>query len=75
MKTKLHWQLGKVRWFDDFTGRGVITGDDGLDYKVHYSAIDSKSKWKKLKHATKVRFKTLDDPDHNIAEVVMETLK
>jgi cold shock CspA family protein len=75
MKTKIQWQLGTVRWFDDFTGKGVITGDDGLDYKVHYSAIESKSKWKNLKNTSKVKFKSLDDPDHRIAEVVLEASK
>ena len=75
MKSYINWHLGTVRWFDDFTGRGVITGENGVDYKVHYSAIESKSKWKKLRDNSKVKFKLLDDPDHKIAEVVLEVSK
>lgn len=72
MNYKIKFQLGTVRWFDDLTGKGIITADDGTDYKVHYSSIESKSKWKTLKRNTKVKFIAFNDPDHMLAERVIE---
>ena len=72
MAKKVNYQLGTVTWFDDHTGKGIITDDDGIDYKVHYSSIESKSKWKSLEKNTKVKFVAFDDPDHLIAEKVLE---
>lgn len=31
---------GSVKWFDPRKGYGFITGDDGIDYFVHYSNIE-----------------------------------
>lgn len=30
---------GRVQWFDKSSGEGVIVGDDGISYYVHYSTI------------------------------------
>ena len=30
---------GKIKWFNDDKGYGWVTGDDGIDYFVHYSAF------------------------------------
>ena len=52
------WKAGKVQWFDDLTGEGMITDTgDGNTYYVHYSAIESKKKRKTLKKGGKVKFK------------------
>lgn len=75
MSSKINFQLGTVRWFDDLTGKGIITTEQGTDYKVHYSSIESKSKWKTLKKDSKVKFVAFDDPDHMIAERVVEASK
>lgn len=75
MSAKVNFQLGTVRWFDDLTGRGIITNDQGVDYKVHYSSIESKSKWKTLKKNAKVKFIAYEDPEHMIASSVREASK
>lgn len=55
------WQLGTVHWFDEKSGEGMIKSDDGNTYYVHYSAIDSKKKWKSLKEKAPVEFQIIDD--------------
>ena len=46
---------GKVKWFDDKRGYGFITGDDGQDVYVHYSAIERKG-YRTLKHNWRVSY-------------------
>ena len=40
---------GRVKWFDDKRGYGFITGSDGVDIYVHYTAIVSDG-YRTLKH-------------------------
>jgi CspA family cold shock protein len=44
---------GRVKWFDDKRGYGFITGDDGVDVYVHYTAI-VKDGYRTLKHNWRV---------------------
>lgn len=46
---------GKVKWFDDKRGYGFITGDDGKDVYVHFTAI-AKDGYRTLKHNWRVSF-------------------
>ena len=46
---------GKVKWFDDKRGYGFITGDDGQDVYVHYSAIEREG-YRTLKHNWRVSY-------------------
>ena len=55
------WQLGKVHWFDEKSGEGMIKSDDGNSYYVHYSAIESNKKRKSLREKKKVEFQIIDD--------------
>ena len=32
---------GQVKWFDDDNGFGFITGDDGDEFFVHYTSVDT----------------------------------
>ena len=46
---------GKVKWFDDKRGYGFITGDDGQDVYVHFTAI-KKEGYRTLKHNWRVSY-------------------
>lgn len=61
IKSKKFWQLGTVHWFDESSGEGLIKSETGVNYYVHYSAIESKEKWKSLKDKKKVKFQTVED--------------
>ena len=69
------WIKGKVRWFDSASGRGTIEAADGTVYSVHYSAIDSKKRWKSLKENKVVAFTILPDPDYRVVAKVREVSK
>ncbi len=61
MSEAFKWQLGEVSWFNDGSGEGVIRAENGKNYYVHYSAIESKQKRKSLKQNQKVKIQVLDD--------------
>lgn len=55
-------KTGIVKWFDKKSGEGVVTDDKtGISYYVHYSAIDSKDKWRVLNDKAGVVFSIIDD--------------
>lgn len=47
--------IGVVKWFNAAKGYGFISGEDGKDYFVHYSAIVS-DHYRKLKADQNVTF-------------------
>lgn len=51
------YRKGIVHWFDVNAGEGaIIDKEDGVSYYVHYSAIDTKDKFKKLDKGQLVDF-------------------
>lgn len=46
---------GTVKWFKDDKGYGFITGEDGVDVFVHFSAIQGEG-FKSLSEGQKVSF-------------------
>lgn len=58
---KIKWMMGKVRWFDEVKGEGLVRGEDGQSFYVHYSAIDSEKKHKNLNENSKVKFQLVED--------------
>lgn len=57
------WIEGKVRWFDDLRGEGLVRDKEGNSYYVHYSSIISTQKHKTLTEGKKVKFILLEDSD------------
>ena len=55
-------KIGTVKWFSNEKGYGFITGDDGVDYFVHYSAIQGDSGFKTLTEGDPVSFDTENTP-------------
>lgn len=51
---------GTVKWFNPRTGYGFITGEDGSDYFVHYTSIQTEG-FRTLKEMAEVTF----DVDHD----------
>ena len=54
---------GRVKWFDRKRGYGFIAGDDGNEYFVHWTRIDSKKEFKCLWKNQKVTFNIKVDCD------------
>ncbi len=52
---------GTVKWFNEKKGFGFITGDDGSDVFVHFSAIGG-SGFKTLEEGDRVEFDVTDGP-------------
>ncbi len=52
---------GTVKWFNESKGFGFITGEDGVDYFVHYSAIQDNG-FKVLAEGDAVSFDTEKGP-------------
>ena len=52
---------GTVKWFKDDKGYGFITGEDGVDVFVHFSAIQGEG-FKSLSEGQKVTFSVEQGP-------------
>lgn len=51
---------GTVKWFDSQKGYGFLTSEDGTDYFVHYSGIETDKKFKNLVEGENVEFSVID---------------
>ena len=54
-------QRGTVKWFNQQKGFGFITGDDGKDVFVHFSAIAGEG-FKSLDEGQVVSYEVVDGP-------------
>ncbi len=52
---------GTVKWFKDDKGYGFITGDDGVEAFVHFSAINGEG-FKSLSEGQKVSYDVSQGP-------------
>ncbi|MBU1726488.1 MAG: cold shock domain-containing protein [Candidatus Omnitrophica bacterium] len=52
---------GKVKWFSNQKGYGFVTGEDGKDVFVHYSAIKSEG-YKSLAEGDAVEYEVTQGP-------------
>ena len=66
------WVEGKVRWFDDLRGEGLVRDEEGNSYFVHYSTIISDKKRKTLKKDKKVKFKLIEDSHFTHVDKIKE---
>jgi CspA family cold shock protein len=53
--------IGTVKWFKDDKGYGFITGEDGTDAFVHFSAIQMEG-FKSLQEGQKVQYDVSQGP-------------
>ena len=67
------WRAGKVQWFNDEDGSGMILDlEDGRMFYVNYRAIKSGKKWKSLKEDQDVKFELVEDFSSNYIKEVRE---
>lgn len=52
--------IGRVKWFDDKRGYGFITGEDGVDTYVHFTAV-VRDGYRTLKHNWRVEYDIVHD--------------
>lgn len=62
---------GKVKWFNNDKGFGFITGEDGTDVFVHYTAIVSEG-FKSLEENQEVEYDVKDGQKGPQAENVVK---
>ncbi len=56
------WKAGKVQWFDDSSGEGMIVDEKtGQTFYVHYSTIVSEETHKKLLKGKKVKYQLYEN--------------
>ena len=61
---------GTVKWFDVRKGYGFIADEDGIDYFVHFSEIQTEG-FKRLRDGQKVNFEPgEDDKKRSVAKQV-----
>lgn len=68
------WKHGKILWFDDLSGDGMVIDQDGNDFYFHWSAIytETPDKRRKVKENKKVKFTVYDDGYSTQADKVRE---
>ncbi|MEE1114239.1 MAG: cold shock domain-containing protein [Eubacterium sp.] len=62
---------GKVKWFNAEKGYGFITGEDGEDVFVHFSAIQSEG-FKSLDDGQEVEYELKEGPKGMQADAVVK---
>lgn len=61
-QTDVKRMRGIVKWFDDKRGYGFITGEDGVDTYVHFTAILGDG-YRTLKHNWRVEYEVVEAED------------